>query len=45
MTLEDLTVIKQVMDGATIQGKDAPIFAKTLDKVTKAIIKAPAPTK
>ena len=43
LTLTDLTIIKQLMEASTIQGKDAVLIAKTIVKINKAIEKCPEP--
>ncbi len=40
LSTDDLSVIKQALDNITIQGKDAHILAKLLDKLGKAFEKA-----
>ena len=40
LSTDDLSVIKQALDNMTIQGKDAHIIAKLLDKLGKAFAKA-----
>ncbi len=41
LTPTDLVIIKKVMDVANVQGKDVLLFAKTIEKIEKAILKCP----
>lgn len=46
LTSTDLQIIKKVIDVANVQGKDVLLFAKTIEKIDKAILKcSPEPPK